>query len=130
MNERMKQGIELENRMADLFMKAGWECEHMASNMPFDITLKKEDIVYGYVETYICKNPRILKEKVERIQKYLDEIKPKLFILTDGISFETYFDGVYFSTTTIPVGYYEFSQMNRLMTYAKKIKEMHDGKSE
>lgn len=128
MNENVKQAIELEEKMIKAFSDVGWDCLRATSSKQFDITLSKDGREYGYVETYICKNPRMMKNKIERIQSYLEESKPKLFILTDGISFENYFDGEYFSTTTIPVGYFEYSQRNRLMAYYNMFKEMQNGK--
>ena len=128
MSDIVEEYIELENRTVELFEKAGWDCKKGAPTDYFDIVLSKGDRVYGYVETYICKSPNALRQKMRRILAYMNEKKPDIFILTDGKSFETYFKGEYFSTTTIPIEYNEYSSLDRIKIYAQKIMEMQNEK--
>lgn len=120
------RGIELERRVAEVFAKEGWECKSDPSAWTgFDITLRKDDHIYGYVETYICdkQNPHFfahfMKNKMQHIQQHLDELKPELFILTDGMSYEIYFNCKYAMTTTVPIGYHEYKTLCRLSAYSK-----------
>ena len=127
MTDRMQLGLEHEKRIASMFSKAGWDCDYSQPNREFDITLKKNDMIYGYVETYIMGNPRTFERVVKRVQLALDKIKPKLFVLTDGNSFEIYLDGKYFKTTNIPIEYDDYTRINRIMAYSRLLKGNNNG---
>ena len=92
MNNRAVMGMELEKRVFDIFTSSGWDCVISDSPRSFDITLTKNGEIFGYVEIYICNNVNAFKRKVERIIYAIKEEKPPIFILTDGFTFETYFD--------------------------------------
>ena len=125
MNELFQRAIDLERNVAEMFERAGWECER-GSKQYFDITLKRENKVIGYVETYIL-NPEQMLKKKERIFRGLEELKPVLFILTDGNTFETYIKGEYIYTTTVPLSYNSFTRVSRMIQYSKLMKENNDG---
>lgn len=131
MNDAAMEGIYLEKRMVKLFEKAGWDCKSCTPSDVFDIELCKDGKSFGYVVTYMCKNPRDMKRVVDRIldriMELLNSVKPEIFILTDGKSFETYFRGEYFSTTTIPLEYNVYMQMNRLLAYYVLIEGEQNG---
>lgn len=114
MNGKAIMGMELEIRVFNAFSHAGWECIMANSTRSHDITLTKNGKVFGYIEIYICSNVNAFKRKIERIIHAVKEEKPPVFILTDGITFETYFDGVYYDTLTLPVSYTLFLNRERL----------------
>lgn len=111
MDERRKTGPELEAHIINIFTKAGWNCVFAKEPSSFDVVLTKGGVEYGYVEAIYMMNGRALKRKVEKIKACLEELKPMLFIVTNGTVFETYFDGVYYATTTIPIEYQAFVKM-------------------
>ena len=110
-----------------MFSKAGWDCDYSQPNREFDITLKKNGMIYGYVETYIAERPQTFDRVIKRVRLALEEIKPKLFVLTDGKNFEIYLDGKYFMTINIPIGYDDYTRLNRLMVYDKLLKGENNG---
>ncbi len=124
MDDRLKQGLEHEKRIADLFTKAGWDCDLSHPNNQFDITLKKDGKIYGYVDTYLGCNPKTLDRLARRVKTILDEIKPELYILTDGYSYEIYINGRYFITTNVIMEYDDYSRVKRLSLYYKLYREI------
>ena len=123
--EIMKRGPELEKRMLNLFSKQGWDCTQtykirLSDDLCLipDITLAKDDHIYGFVECFLGS---INERHRERIIYLLETYKPELFIITNGLHYEVYFDGKYVGTMTVPIGYYEFSQRKRLQTYADML---------
>lgn len=120
---------ELINKIESAFEDSGWECFKSDDSSSFDITLKKNNEIYGYVEicTYFRSkniNPNAIKTKIDHIQNCIEIQKPPFFVLTDGIAFENYFDGVYYSTTHFPLGYVEFSEQRRMRAYFNKFEEL------
>ncbi len=117
------EGPLLEARMCEQFSKYGWDCNKINKKIEIspnsffypDITLSKDNHVYGFVDCYLGS---ITKRKLETVIFILEQYKPELFILTNGISYEVYFDCKYVGTMTVPMGYNEFK---RLFAYASAL---------
>lgn len=128
--------IEFENRIMNMFTNVGWECTqgHIKGNcFEFDIMLKKDNEIFGFVETYyvnksIRNNPKYLSKYLDKILKRIkilsEEIKPEILIITDGNIFENYFYGKYFGQTTIPIGYKEYLTIKS--EYENKVKNSRE----
>lgn len=112
---------ELLNKIVKAFKENGWDCQIADNSCKFDIILFHLNKPCGYIETFICSdlknNNRLLNQKIENIQNCIAELKPEVFILTDGTTFENYFDGAFHSTTHIPISHREFSQRKILISY-------------
>lgn len=125
---------ELEAQVRKMFADQDWDCD-MDYTLKFkdhnfrpDITLSKNGKVIGYVECY-SKHKRMTPEFQQQILHIFDIVKPELFILTDGVVFETYVDGDYKGTMTVPISYQSYSTPKRLFAYAQKFKEVSDAKN-
>lgn len=133
--------IELEHYILKIFTEQGWNCR-MHQKIPQttngsvftpDITLMNDASVIGFIECYVSREASsISDEKQRRLLYILEAYKPSIFILTDGLTFETYFDGNYVGTTTVPINYHTYSQWKRLEAYAnffQNAKEKTDGEN-
>ena len=124
---RNRYGDMLEINMTELFSKNGWECNRQVRikdtsgriYIP-DITLTKDGKEYGFVE---CVYGDISEQKIKQIMYMIDMLKPQLFILTDGVSFEVYLDSKYIGTMNTPLSYESFVERSRLLEYYNAILE-------
>lgn len=130
-------GPDLEKYIMQAFEEQGWDCKASSERIVIsegkyfapDITLMKNGEILGFVECYITRNSAsILSKKQEQIMFILEQYRPQIFILTNGISFETYFDCKYAGTMTVPISYHTYSQKNRLMKYYEMISKMMEKK--
>ena len=117
----------LEKEIAQRFQDSGWDCMFHTQRLKTpdgrmfcpDIVLAKDGKVYGYVE---CFTPQLLTpDRVNRITYGVEELKPEIFVLTDGVNYEVYFDGKYLGTMTVPMSFSRFGQLKRFDYYAKRL---------
>lgn len=89
------------------------------STLP-DIILTDDGNITAYVE---CYNEHLSEEKQKKILDVISQRKAELVILTNGITFETYYNSKYIDTMTVPMGRREFKQLKRVTHYYNRIKE-------
>ena len=83
-------GIELEKQIIDKFTNAGWTVKEVGrtSNIPADFEIFDDDQVsYGYVDVKYNLRPDLMMKQIERWRYIIKELKPKLFIITDGVQY-------------------------------------------
>lgn len=125
-----KWDTQIEKECAQVFSNLGWdidqesviELEHQRYRP--DITLTYKGIVYGYVEVVGQFSFECLKRKKEQINKLIEFSKTKLFILTEGESYDIFYDGKYVATQTVPPSPEGVRAIRRLMAYYQKITEV------
>ena len=121
-----ESGSLLEKKVLEMFSQQGWDCnfEQKMIEMPGrmfvpDITLMKDGQIHGFVE---CISGNVTHKKREQVLHIISEYKPKLFILTDGISYEVYINSKFIGTMSTPLSYEAYSRQARLLMYYDKIK--------
>lgn len=121
-------GTELENRCQVLFENLGWE---VTKEMPKESNLFMSDLalwnnseLYGYVEIITAFDSKALQKRKNEIIDMLSSIKPKIFIITNGFSFDVFYDGFYSTTLSVPPAADDVDRARRLFLYYRKIKEV------
>ena len=101
---------EVMHQCSVIFERLGWEVRteelfEIGRKNPFrcDIVLRHNDEIYGFVEVINRDN---LKEKAEKVLSVLNSVvghlKPKVFIITNGFSFDLYHFGDFYGSLTVP----------------------------
>ena len=99
---------ELEQQIIHRFEEAGWNVkipkpirlDNSRAIYP-DIEIFDGDTSFGYVEVKSSLKPEILLKKIDQWKLMVRELKPKLFIITDGVEYHVSvygnkFDVIYF----------------------------------
>ena len=112
-------------RCIKIFTNLGWsvECERTIEGLSLrpDIVLSFEGKTYGYVEVVGDKDIDIVVRKKEEIAYYLENNKPEIFILTNGIIFDIFYEGRYSNTLTVPPSPENYKAYKRLNVYFEKL---------
>lgn len=128
MDEKITNDSALESQCVELFTNLGWNVERGGNTegeiFRPDITLSYQGHTYGYVGIMGNMDIDMLKEKKKRIASFLETEKPTLFVLTNGGSFDIFYNGKYATTQTIPPSPEGIYTMRRLMAYYEKIQEI------
>ena len=102
--------FEIIQKCATIFENLGWDVRteeifELGRKNPFrfDMILRHNGEVYGFVEVINRDN---LKERAEKILEVLSsvvgDLKPKVFIITNGFSFDVYHFGKFYGSLTVP----------------------------
>lgn len=91
----------------EIFQRLGWEVSREETidgyNYRFDIVLRYNGKVYGFVEVIDKKN---IEEKAKAlnaaIKPFLNEYKPLVFFITNGFAFDLYVSGELYGCLTVP----------------------------
>lgn len=100
MNERV-----IALNVLTIFKNLGWavNMEEVINGHRFDLTLRYENKIYGFVEVIRSDN---LLEKAKDITFILNEIvkevKPLIFVITNGYAYDVYHKGEFFGTLSVP----------------------------
>lgn len=129
-------GQELESACATLFSNLGWVVKEEQivtlerGTFRPDLVLSDGDKDYGFVEVVTSMEPKALAAKREAIQVIMDKCKPDLFILTNGVVFDIFYNGKFAGSQTIPPSIETVRSNSRLMAYANAFMKMQNGKKE
>ena len=125
---RLKEN-ELEVACVKLFSNLGWDAK-LASDVSFGTRTLRPDIVLsdglkdcGYVEVISSMKPESIWRKKEQIQFIIDKCKPAIFILTNGIVFDVFYDGKYSGSNSTPPSIHTFKTLYRGREYSNALKE-------
>lgn len=98
-------GLELEKEIKAKFEESGWIVKNpdrlkLGSGVCIfpDFAIYSGDNFYGYVDVYYNLKPERLLEKVRQGKLIIRELKPKLYIITDGFEFHVSVYGKEFET--------------------------------
>lgn len=121
---------ELEEACAQLFSNLGWRVKkeqivtlETGSFCP-DIVLSDGDRDCGYVEVVTSMEPEALLKKKEAIQVIIDKCKPELFVLTNGMVFDIFYNGKFAGSQTTPPSVDTMKRNARLMAYYNAVMKM------
>ncbi len=119
---------EVESHCINIFTNLGWDVEREkiveGINFRPDITLSYNGQTCGFVEIVADMSIEIIKRKKDLMTSFLDEVKPRLFVLTNGESFDIFYNGKYATTQTVPPSPEGMSAMGRIMMYYEKLQEV------
>ena len=104
---------EVMQKCVGIFENLGWdvrteeffELGRNRRHNPFvcDIVLRHDGEIYGFVEVINREN---LKEKAEKVLAVLNSVvghlKPKVFIITNGFTYDLYHFGEFYGSLTVP----------------------------
>ncbi len=119
-------------RVVKIFEAAGWRCDTKPENlrfsngMPFkpDLKISNGNSFCGYVEIYLPHRDKI--EKMKYVLGILKTFNPELFILTNGESYEVYFDGKYKGSMTVPLECHSYCKIRERMAKEESDSEVAD----
>ena len=121
----------LEANCANLFANLGWGVGkgERIDGVPYipDITLLHHGDVYGYVDVVGEMMVDMLIKKKESIESFLTGVKPKLYILTNGKSFDVFYNGKYATTQTVPPSPDVVTFADRMTTYYSYFRKIYKG---
>lgn len=126
-------GAELEEACASLFSNLGWDVKKETiitlekGVFRPDIELSDGGKVYGYVEVVTSMEPKDLVAKQQTIKVIMDKCKPELFVLTNGIIFDIFYNGNFAGTQSVPPTPETLKEKKRLTAYANALLKMHGG---
>lgn len=110
-----KKGAEMEEAIRQEFTEAGWECTNSNKAKQMDITLAKGGKEIGYVDCYCgALSKQLVQRKIAGTKHFLEEVKPPLFVLTNGDFYEMYIFGKYAGIMHTAITYELFCKMGGL----------------
>ncbi len=128
----------LEKACIILFSNLGWSVKtqqrlvYESETFCPDLILSDRNKVYGFVEIVTSMDNNTLIRKKKTIQLILEKYKPELFILTNGIIFDVFYNGKYKGSQTTPLSLETVKQNERIRVYyetlMKREKEENNGK--
>lgn len=131
-------GQDLEKACMILFSNLGWSVKtqqrlaYESETFCPDLVLSDGNKDYGFVEIVTSMDNNTLIKKKKIIQLIIEKYKPELFILTNGIIFDVFYDGKYKGSQTTPPSLETVKRNERIRAYCealmKREKEECDGK--
>ena len=114
---------ELVELCVNVFSRLGWNVKKNKKIIcdPFilksDIVLLLGEKEYGYVDVVTdFSKDSLIKEK-KQVQLVIENVKPKLFILTNGMEYDVFWDGIFTQKCTIPPSVHSIRFCNRMEAY-------------
>lgn len=123
-------GKALEDACLRLFSNLGWtvrkeEVVNVASGMVQpDFVLSDGDREFGYVEVITSTNADSLAQKKNVIQVMVDQCKPDVFIITNGMVFDIFYKGKFAGSMSNPPSPATVKQNARLMSYCNAFMKL------
>jgi hypothetical protein len=122
----MQQQNGTKEKVKEQFRKAGWLICDADDNKEVDFFLMDSNCRrVGWIDVFDTGSDRKKRDNIHKraisIQKILNEHKPDLYILTDGVSYEIYSKGKYMWTTTTPIEMNSYRTLSRFMAYSKAL---------
>lgn len=91
--------VEFMKKIKEKCLNAGWDVHDSDTNQSSrgpDFCLYKDEELFGYIDTFYGLKGRWWNTKREIAYRIINELKPKLYILTDGIEFHVSVRGLPF----------------------------------
>lgn len=129
-------GKELEAECVKLFSNLGWTVkveqivELETGTFRPDIVLSDGDKDCGYVEVITSMGYKELTQKQEVIQVIMDKCKPEVFIVTNGVVFDIFYNGEFAGSQTTPPSIDTVRRISRLKAYYNAYAKMQKGKKD
>lgn len=110
-----------------LFTNLGWNVkreetiDHNGTPLKMDLSLYDGNTLDGYVEIVTYMTPSALITKKKAINIILSEYKPTVFILTNGMTFDVFYNGLWGGTVSSPPSITTVRRFSRLMMYQNAL---------
>lgn len=125
---------ELKEICANLFSNLGWTVKNEqiitleTGTFQPDIVLSDGKKDYGFVEVITSMDPKTIQEKKEVIQVIMDKCKPDLFILTNGMVFDIFYNGKFTGSQSTPPSINTVKRNARLTSYYNALMKLQKDK--
>ena len=95
----------LEQKCQYIFDNLGWDVivPEDSVGLDYDFLISKNNEIYGMVEVANLSNLTAQTKRLKRLlENVTTNIKPKLFVLTNGFAFDVYYFGELYGCLTVP----------------------------